>query len=371
MKIGIDASSVVAAFGGGKEKVIMNLLKGFDEAGMDLVVFCNESASEKFVEVCPNARLVYTGMNDKVFIWKLLKGFLFRTFKLRGLVCREKVDILLFPFPATGFSRFNCPTVVIPHDVQYKSRPDENTGYKYKILDMLYKFDFSNRDAIVAISEYVKNEILKHFKKDACKVTVIYNPIEFGDTSHTEADFGVDYIFANNLMHVHKNLGVLIEAFKKLSDNGWPGKLVIAGRIWPGDSNVNMLFDSEVASGRIVYEGYVNDSRMSELLSGACLFVNPSSYEGFGMGAVEAMGMCVPCLLAENSAVKEVTLGRASYYSPAEDSDALADAMTRTILALPSKEYLAETADIIRGAYNYKVAVSKYANLFKALGKSN
>ncbi|HKL11650.1 MAG TPA: glycosyltransferase, partial [Clostridia bacterium] len=276
MKIGIDASSVVAVFGGGKEKVIMNLLKGFDEEGMDLVVFCNESASEKIVEVCPNARLVYTGMNDKVFIWKLLKGFLFRTFKLPSFVCREKVDILLFPFPATGFSRFNCPTVVIPHDVQYKSRPDENTGYKYKILDILYKFDFSNRDAIVAISEYVKNEILKHFKKDAGKVTIIYNPIEFGKPSHTAADFGADYIFANNLMHVHKNPGVLIEAFKKLSDNGWPGKLVIAGKIWPGNSNVMTLLDSEIASGRVVYEGYVNDVRMRELLSGACLFINPS-----------------------------------------------------------------------------------------------
>ena len=125
----------------------------------------------------------------------------------------------------------------------------------------------------------------------------------------------------------------------------------------------------EIASGKIVCEGYVNDSRMRELLSGACLFVNPSSYEGFGMSAVEAMGMGVPCVLADNSAVREVTLGRAVYYGPAEDEDALAYAILSTLEDLPSKEYLSETADMIRGRYDYKIAVSEYIDLFEELEK--
>jgi len=370
-RIGIDASSVREKFGGGKEQVLINLLEGLYNRGIAPVVYCQCGASAKVLEACPNAEIVNLESFLELRRGRTVRDILTRTFVLPRKVIRSKIDILLFPVPLTGFAKFACRTVVIPHDVQFKSNPSINRGIKFKIIGFLYGADFMLRDAIVSISNYDRKEIAKHYSAFDDKIRMINNPIKFGECSKFNVNREKQYIFSNNLMHSHKNLYILLEAFAEIKERGWKGKLVIAGRLYCKDKKTRLILERLMDSGCLELTGYVSNERMNELISGASLFVNPSSYEGFGMSAVEAMGMGTPCLLADNSAVREVTLGRASYYCPAEDARVLASAISRALENPQPIEFLADTAKMIKSRYDYKKVTEKYIDMFEELGRLN
>lgn len=371
LKIGIDASYIMKKFDGGKEQVLMNILKGFGEKGLSPVVFCNEVAVKKIASVCPSAEFEIIDFHTKLKMKIMIKNIFIRTFVLPRMVNGKSLDILLFPMPNTGFAKFKCKTVVIPHDVQFKSNPYMYQGWKYRVIGWIYGNDFSKRDAIVAISEFDKDEIEKYFAKYADKVVKIYNPIDFGEVEKKSIQNERPYIFSNNLMHPHKNLDVLLEAFATISEKGWEGKLVISGLIYCRNEECHRNLKKMVESGLVELTGYVTDKRMKELIEGAKFFVNPSSFEGFGMSAVEAMGNEIACVLADNSAVKEVTLGRAKYYRPARDSKALASEMRNMLDNPMAKDQLKQTAEIIRNRYDYRRIVEEYLDLFKKIGVDN
>ena len=279
--------------------------------------------------------------------------------------------MLLFPAPLTGFAKFECRTAVIPHDIQFKSNPEMNKGFKLRVIGWLYGIDFKKRDAIISISNYDREEIANHYPAFIDKIRVIYNPIDFGEAANANIENAKQYIFSNNLMHAHKNLDVLLEAFDHFMEKGWDGKLVIAGRLYCKNVEVRANLKAMVESGLVEITGYVSDEKMKELITGAKIFVNPSSFEGFGMSAVEAMGLGIPCVLADNSAVREVTLGRACYYSPAEDENTLAEAIADVLNNPPSDGFLAETAKMIRNRYDYRKITKEYIGFLEGLVKSN
>lgn len=368
MRIGIDASFFNERFEGGKEIVLMNLLKGFSEMGIRPTVFCNAGARKKFVAVCPSADWVSIGFIEKLKTRKIIKGMLFRTLILPKMVSGMGLDILLFPVAYTGFAGFECPTAVIPHDIQFKSNPGIYKNWERWIFDWLYGSDFKKRDAVVAISGYDEGELHKHFGKFGGKIRRIYNPVDFGVEKGCFFDSGGPYIFANNLMYIHKNPDVLLSASNLLWEKGWDGRLVISGRVFIGNAETREALRRGTESGRVVLTGHVSDEEMKTLLSGASVFVNPSSFEGFGMSAVEAMGAGVPCVLADNSAVREVTLGRAFYYGPARNEEALARCLLDVLKNPPTPSFLEETAGLIRRSYDYRIIAEEYMKLFETLG---
>ena len=175
-----------------------------------------------------------------------------------------------------------------------------------------------------------------------------------------------EYIFANNLAYVHKNLKTLLMAFQSILDKT-DRNLVVSGSLYRDDKETNILVEKLEQTGRLILTGYLPKDRFDRILKNACLFVNTSSFEGFGMSAVESMYAEVPCLLADNSAVREVTLGRCSYYSPADDEKKLAESLMNAMSLKRDSEYLRETSEIIEEKYDYKRITAQYLEFFNEL----
>ncbi len=373
MKIGIDGSFFSRKYEGGKEQVLMNLLRGLCDLGYgkDIKIFGSKEAECKFKDICDDMEYIPVNLHEGFLKKKIFYGICFRTFILPRLVKDHGIDILLFPVAYTGFGRFNIPTVVIPHDIQFKSNPSTYKGYELGIFHFLYGRDFNKRDAIVAISGYDRDELAKYYGEYSEKVKLIYNPIDFAGklVNSTEVE-GKKYIFANNLAYVHKNLKTLLLAFYSIMDKT-DRSLVISGSVYRDDKETNMLMEELEQTGRLVLTGYLPKEDYDMMVGQASLFVNTSSFEGFGMPAVEAMNARVPCLLADNSAVREVTLGRCSYYSPADDHRELAEKLLMALNSDSDPGYLMETSVIIREKYDYKKISVEYLDLFKELYKGD
>lgn len=374
MKIGIEASFIAENYGGGKEQVLLNLLAGFRDLGClnQFIIFGREKTYGKFKEIDSNINFISIKLWSK--LTERMRGrLIFRTFILPHYVKKHKVDLVFFPSFFIGFARFKVPVVSIPHDIQFKSNPEILKKTPPKVLDFLYGNGFKHSEKIIAISEFDKDEISKHYPDCADKVVRIYNPIIFNEATinscmangrQTER-----YIFANNLSYGHKNLKTLLQAFNEIKNNV-NHNLRISGKTYISDKETQLLMDLLLEEGRLVLYNYLDRNDFYYVLQGADLFVNPSSFEGFGMSAVEAMFAKVPCVLADNSAVKEVTKGLANYYSPAKDVDALAEAMLSALGKERKEKQLHEAKEAISSSYDYKIIAKDYMRLFDELWRS-
>jgi glycosyltransferase involved in cell wall biosynthesis len=76
--------------------------------------------------------------------------------------------------------------------------------------------------------------------------------------------------------------------------------------------------------------GRVSDEELADLYRRAACFLDPSLYEGFGYGVLEAMTSGAPVVAARTTSIPEVT-GDAALLCDPRDLDALAAAVTRVL----------------------------------------
>ena len=84
------------------------------------------------------------------------------------------------------------------------------------------------------------------------------------------------------------------------------------------------------------------------------------------MTAVEAMILKVPTLLSKVSANYEVTAGLCKYYEPADDVQALANAMLDYFSNPYTQKQLDEASATMKKRYDYRTIATEYMNLFVA-----
>jgi glycosyltransferase involved in cell wall biosynthesis len=101
---------------------------------------------------------------------------------------------------------------------------------------------------------------------------------------------------------------------------------------------------------RVHITGFVSDAELGQFYANARLFVLPSLYEGFGMPAVEALGLGVPTLVSNAFALPEVTLGYAGLIDKPRDVGAWA-ASIEALLAADTRP-TAEQVSHIRSTYS-------------------
>ena len=372
-KIGFDATTITKNHNGGKDQVALNLLCGFEKNGLgdNFVVFCIPEMLGYIDSLIPSARVV--PVISKRLWKKSIEDIFTRTFELPRYVKEYEVGVLLFPISNTGLCRYSIPTVVIPHDIQTQSHKERFSLKTRLKMDFFYHFDFKLRDWIVAISNFDKEEIASFYPMHKKKIIVIYNPIRTDFFTMTEPSvetkahrapvsnqivepemFAKPYITAINIQYGHKNTITLIKAFEKIVRD-IPHSLYLIGIINLETSSLLDYVENNSLSDRVKFLGFLDNIKLAEILKGSDLYVNPSSFEGFGMTSIEAMLSGVPTLVSAVSAVPEVTMGLCQYYEPAEDEEELSRAIKKILLAdeKENDEKLRAIGDQVRDRYDY------------------
>jgi len=193
-------------------------------------------------------------------------------------------------------------------------------------------------------------------------MTRIYDPIVFLDKFNENT--GSEYITAINIQHPHKNPVTLVRAFALIKDQIPENvKLLFIGNNLLIKDGLIKEIERLNISDRVIFSGFVSESQKEELLDKTRLFVNPSLFEGFGMAAIEVMAMGIPCLVADNTAQRESTLGLCRYYAPATDEKALAYEILEEFNKPTDLNKRKEISEIVRKEYDYVKIAKEYWDL--------
>jgi len=367
MKIGIDCTSLQKKHDGGKEQVLLNLLKGFHQldAGKRICIFCYPYSLNLLKTLVPEAELIVVKENRMPK--KLLSDLWFKTFHLPRLIRNHQVDLIFFPVSITGMKRLSIPSIVLPHDIQPIVKKDAYSFWNRMKYRLIYHFDFSLRDHIISISDYDKSQMAQFYPQYLHKLHRIYNPIAL--EPFEESVDRKPTISAVNIRFPHKNIETLIRAFAEIQDQ-IPHTLTLIGRLDNKTTHLKHLVQSLKISDRVQFPGFVSEEDLRRLIAESSLYVNPSLFEGFGMTAIEAMILKTPVIVADVTASKETTQGLCAYYSPATDVGVLADRMVKILNQLPSDSTLEATSQTMQHAYHTQTIAQEYLDLFEKNSKA-
>lgn len=238
---------------------------------------------------------------------------------IEGWLLKQNVDI----FHGTGYflpCLKKIKGIVTIHGLDFA----EMDAYWY--TDRWYKNvgNYLKRaDIVIAVSEYVKNSIVKYYHITEEKIKVVYPGIrkEFKKREVVNEkilkffNITFPYILTVATSVERKNLKRLIEAFKILKSKYKHLKLVIVGNGNIKEKLTNEI-DTHKLSNSIIFTGYLEPERLVYLYNKAELFVFPSLYEGFGLPVLEAMACGCPVISSNVSALPEVAGNAAVFVDP-------------------------------------------------------
>lgn len=286
-----------------------------------------------------------------------------------------KIDVFHEPTFISPFFK-QCPTVITVLDLAYRFLPDCYTLRNRLYLDKLMKHSIDTSDAVIAISENTKRDILLNFKIPENKVKVVYLAVDETfcpvDNSKKEEILRVkskynitgDFIFTVSLISPRKNLVTLIKAFALLKQKGKIGhSLVIAGKKgWL----FNEVFEAAASCGYekdIIFCDFVPQDDLVMLYNAADVFVYPSLYEGFGLPLLEAMACQCPVVASNNSSIPEVCSDAAVLVDP-YDAAGFSDAIYRIISDRPLKDSLIKKGRERVANFSWKKAAQETVKVY-------
>jgi glycosyltransferase involved in cell wall biosynthesis len=205
-----------------------------------------------------------------------------------------------------GPARSGVPTVLTVHDLAILRFPEA-----FPRWHRLYGRAGLGRvlraaDAIVAVSEFTKEETISLAGVPAERIRVVPNGVDAAFTPDGPRADG-DYVLAVATLEPRKNLARVVEAARLAGVE----LRVVGARGWGG-----VEVDGWV--------GEIPDVELIALYRGARCVLYPSLYEGFGLPVLEAMACGVPVVTSRGTAMDEVAGGGAVLVDPL-DPDAIAE----------------------------------------------
>lgn len=240
-KIGIDLLWVRAGKVGGTESYIKNLLRGLQliDEDNDYYLFVSLSNVDSFSFInALNFHKVLCKINNNNKFLRIIYTNLILPWEINKL----HLDVIFFPTYMRPITKLQVYSISNIHDLQYLHYPENFSLIRRLVFDIFYPISLKKSDKIIAISNFVKQDIIRFLGRRIgnldSKIDVIYNPIEFKDIQDEKLakDIldkwnlkGKEFIYTVSSMFPHKNLITLLKAFKLVKNDFKGIKLVISG----------------------------------------------------------------------------------------------------------------------------------------------
>lgn len=225
--------------------------------------------------------------------------------------------------------RYARRSVVTVHDLKFldpdRYFPDDRAGadlFKRHTVDAVKR-----ADAVVAVSQYTRADVLERLRCPPERLRVIYPGI--GEEFRPDHDpdqirrvterYGVQgpYLLFVGFHEEKKNLLRVLDAFAQVRDH-LPDRyqLVLAGPAGPATPALRARIEVLGLGASVVVPGQIESRDLPMLYAGARLFVFPSLHEGFGIPPLEAMASGVPVVASTAAALPEIVGPAAALADP-------------------------------------------------------
>lgn len=336
MKIGIDARLYGPKVGGG------GLGRYVEELITNLQQVDNKNRYVLFLKKDNFDTCKITNKNFEKVLADVHWYSLAEQLKMPKIIDAAGCDLVHYPHWNIAM-RSQTPFVVTIHDLIMLEEPAsakattrnplhfaaKRAGYRLVLNQAINKSQH-----IIAVSNYTKSSILKHFEIDHEKISVTHEGVTSGKKSKkqenkksTESPYQDPYFLYVGNAYPHKNLEALLHAFSLFHRLHPKVKLVLVGKhdiFWKW---LEKEFDEiDVPRESIVFYGYATEEELDRLYEHATLYVFPSRHEGFGLPPLEAMARGVPVAASEATAIPEICGDAAIYFKP-DDLERMVEVM--------------------------------------------
>ena len=224
------------------------------------------------------------------------------------------VDVAVFPNYAVPLAA-PCPTVVVVHDLTILRMPQHCTLQKRLLMAPMLRQSVKVASVIATVSEASQRDIESFLGVSRSRIALLpgaahpsCRPASPDAVATVRARHGLarPYILTVGTLEPRKDLVTLLRALNRL-ERELPDHdlVVVGGRGWQ-DRHLVQALEARMQSQRVRWLGYVSESDLVALYTGADLFVFTSMFEGFGLPVLEAMACGAPVVASDVAALREV-----------------------------------------------------------------
>ena len=296
---------------GGIERSMSRLSRGLLDRGWDVSIISEKPSKESISYFDERVKLLSLGSSfinqNSNIIFSIFKNILYY-FKIKKYIKKYSPDVLLAVknIPVSIFLKIilkNKFKLIIREAVNPKYSSITQRSLLSRIfVNNLKKLLYPKADNIIAISEGVKQSLVKNFNLDSSKIQTIYNPsADEKILSLAKEDIDRDLISNRPLivsigrLTKQKNHITLLKAFNKIHSN-IDCNLYIIGE-GSERRNLEKFIKNNNIDDKVKLLGYQNNPW--KFLSKSNLFVLPSIWEGFGNVIVESMLIGIPVISSD------------------------------------------------------------------------
>lgn len=370
MRIAVDLLWVKHKAIGGVESYVRNLLDGLLEQNeeIQLVLLTTLDNHESFSHYGKHKNVAI--IQCPVYAQHLFKTVLWENFKLDKFVSKLNVDFCFVPYYRKPITKCKNDYLIVLHDLQALHFPEYFSKAKYLWLKYYWKYCLESATHIVAISQFVRTDIIQQYLIPADKISVIYNPVKgddvFCDFKELKEKYQIEeksFYYTISSLLKHKNLMTILKVMKEIKEKGLPlcRKLLISGI---SGKDAQPLQDYIIENGlqeNCIYTGFVSDRERNTLVKNARLFLFPSVFEGFGMPPIEALKLGTNVVTTQMASIPEVTKGNAVYVAdPFNVNEWIQTMLSVQNVSIAPHDF---------SEYNIDVIAKDYFNVFKRFYK--
>jgi len=263
-------------------------------------------------------------------------------------------------YQLTHFMPRGVPVLQTVHDLNflYEDVPTfKQREYRHRL-----ECHLERAVAVVTISQFTRDELLRHVRVPNIPVHVVYNGCNhYEGTFSRPASVGRHpFLFSIGTLQPKKNFHVLpcllakteYELYIAGRDYGYAAKILDEARQWGVSDRVHLM-------------GTISEAEKHWMLKNCEAFLFPSIAEGFGLPVLEAMQYGRPVFLSTKTCLPEIG-GQHAYYFSADDFDRCA--MQQDFLSgLQHYAEHPEQSQLLIShakAFSWEKAASEYINLY-------
>ncbi|QDK79730.1 glycosyltransferase family 4 protein [Spirosoma sp. KCTC 42546] len=256
------------------------------------------------------------------------------------------------------------PLVITIHDLTYERLPEY--FWAQDPLTQQKRLNIERADAIIAISNTTRKDLLHFFNVDPAKVFTIYHgieldtPLQFQPVPHLPER----YVLFVGDRSGYKNFYLFMNAIQPLMLDMPDLNVVLTGggKVEVADQEFLMRLG---LTDRVRHIN-ATDEQLNYLYQNTQLFVYPSLYEGFGLPILEAFKAKCPILLSDTDCFREVAADAAVYFKSTDLND-LTSKLSSTLADSALRAKLVELGSQRLKSFPLKKSIDKTLDVYRSL----
>ena len=335
--IGINLIPLFSEQGSGAFRYIKLLLQELGKYNLldcKLIVYKQQCISREYISIPESLNVEFVDVPN---VGRGFKRILFEQTKFYKYI--KPCDVFYSYCSSMPFF-IRAKKVFTLHDVYFLTEKERYGFVQRNYLKIITSLYLKLCDKVLTVSEYSKNEIIRHFNVKPEDITITYNflnsekkansverPILLGIMGE-EIDLNMPFFLYVGNIHPGKNVVRMADGFRKFNHNsGMKYNLLISGKLANSGEDIIKKI-SEIPN--VHYLGYQSRENVEWMMQNCQAVVLLSLCEGFGIPPLEGFAYNKPALVSNTTSLPEV-VGDAGVCVPPLDEDEIAEGFNRVV----------------------------------------